>query len=145
MMSRYLFWHQSNDLAGRLRQDPRMASIEGQLARNWRQWLGLTLERVGDSCPRPLSRNRVHDIEMGRSSASVETLLNVIHGLEAAAQMSLGEDDQRRLARFFEGPDVVEARRLSSRQLRDLAAALEGPRRSAKAGAPAPTGRRRSS
>lgn len=87
-----------------------MATPEAELVRKWRQWCGLTLEQLGELCLRPVGRNRVYDIEKGKSSASVDTLLNVIAGLERSPKgVSFGHDDAAKLVRFFQGPDVGDA------------------------------------
>jgi transcriptional regulator with XRE-family HTH domain len=106
-------------------EHPPMSNLEGALARKWRLFLGLTQDQVGQACPRSVTPHRISDIEGGRNSASVDTLLNVIHGLEKAGKTKLGTTDQQRLVAFFQGPDGAEAARLAARQLRDLAGHLE--------------------
>lgn len=93
-------------------------TVEGELVYKWRQSLGLTQQELGDACPTSQTRNRIHDIEAGRGSTSVRTLLNLIHGLGVP-----GRDDAAKLARFFQGPDRQDVEDAFDRSLEDLLAA----------------------
>lgn len=124
-----MFANSSNDIAGRLRENPRVATLEGGLVRKWRKIYGLTLEALGNACPKTLTRSHVHNIESGRGSASVETLINVIRGLERAGGDPLGPDDQARLATFFQGPDRREAYERAVAAAARLVASQKGSKR----------------
>lgn len=51
-----------------------------------------------------MDRSHIKDLETGRSSPRVSTLLNLIRGLGVP-----GRDDAAKLARFFQGPERQEA------------------------------------
>ena len=93
--SSLFFWGDSDGCA---REDIRVRTLEGQLLAKWRGVLGLTQEELGEACGR--SAKQVSNIEVGPSSASVATLLNVIRGLGLP-----GRDDAQLLERFFAGPE----------------------------------------
>lgn len=80
------------------------------MVRKWRESQDLTQEELGLACPQKQVRQRIYDIETGRSSTSVETLLNVIRGLDVP-----GKNDQERLARFFQGPAATWSEMVAER------------------------------
>jgi transcriptional regulator with XRE-family HTH domain len=84
-----------------------VGTIEGGLIAKWRKHLGLSQQILAEACPTPIFRETLSRIENGAHSASVETLLNLIRGMELAATTSLGETPEERLARFFSGPGSV--------------------------------------
>lgn len=85
-------------------------SAEGELVKAWRAKTEMTQEAFGAACRTPqLSRSRVRDIESGRFSATVDTLLNIITAIEEHEGQRLGATDAERLARFFQGPSVERA------------------------------------
>lgn len=65
----------------------------------WRKWEGLSQGDLGQRCPKPLAANTVSAYEIGPSSLTVRTLVNVLRGLKVP-----GTSDVERLERFFAGP-----------------------------------------
>lgn len=107
-----------------------MATVEGNLVREWRQYFGLTLERLGTLCPQEKGRADISNIENGRNGARVETLLNIIGGLERAPTgFSFGSDDGMRLSRFFLGPIRNDAQNALTGAARIVVHHAQGRRR----------------
>ncbi len=97
------------DSPGRLGHNASVATEEGILVRKWRESLGLTQEKLGESCPKQLARNRICSVEKDDHSLTVATLINLIHGLERGGETKIGTTDRLRLSAFFLGPDGFEA------------------------------------
>lgn len=104
-----MFAYERTDLQLEMRQYFVVSNVAGATVRAWREHGGMTLAALGEECPKPLTRNRVADIEGGRGSAQVDTLLNIIAGIEKFRGQPLGATDGERLARFFLGPSVEDA------------------------------------
>ena len=100
---------------------------EGEILRKWRESLGLTQQELGNRCPRTVGANRLHDMERKPHSLSVDSLLNVIHGLEIP-----GRDDAAKLARFFQGPERDAVADLLQQAEEDLLTAIRASQRARK-------------
>jgi transcriptional regulator with XRE-family HTH domain len=84
----------------------------GKLVAAWRAKIStdgdvITQERMAELCG--MTRSHVADIESGRSSPTVRTLMKIITAIEQR-DGSLGQGEDRKLARFFLGPGATIAR-----------------------------------
>ena len=75
-----------------------MATLEGRLVAKWRKHSVISQEELGARVG--LSRGRIKNVETLASSISVANLTKIIRGLDVP-----GQDDESRLARFFQGPE----------------------------------------
>lgn len=78
-----------------------MPTLEGEILRKWRTAFGITQVELADACPKPLAKQRIYDIEIREHHLAIDTLVNVIRGLEATAKIRLGRTDADRLAAFL--------------------------------------------
>ncbi len=128
-MSIVKFGNLRNDCNQRLGNDLGV-SLEGDLLLAWRKYFGLTLEQLGELCQEEKGRSHVKDIESGRNRAGLETLLNLIGGLERSPRgFSFGHDDGMRLSRFFLGPARSDEQAAFVGAARGVARQFRGSRR----------------
>lgn len=84
----------------------------GKLVAAWRAKIStedfvVTQERMAEMCG--MTRSHLADIESGRSSPTVRTLLKIVAAIEQRGG-SLGPNEDRKLARFFLGPGATVVR-----------------------------------